>query len=81
MEQGLFKNPLKVEKLVAERDHKTSSDSNRGPTLADLNTNTKSTNQSGIFPSMKRTVPENTSSMPSFSFSPNLSVRLCLGKG
>jgi hypothetical protein len=78
LEQGLTKNPLRLESLESKGKNKPAS-TKREPKLADVSNETaeaKARNGSGTFPSMADE-PNNKLSpnLPSFSFSPNISVR------
>lgn len=78
LEQGLTKTPLRLESLESEGQNKPTS-TKRGPKLADLSSEaagTKTQNDGGTFPSMADgTKNKSSPNFPSFSFSPNISVR------
>lgn len=78
LEQGLTKTPLRLESLESEEQNKPTS-AKRGPKLADLSSEaagTRTHNDSSTFPSMADGTKNKPSpNFPSFSFSPNISVR------
>jgi hypothetical protein len=77
LEQGLTKNPLRLESLESEGKNEPAC-TKREPRLADLSSETakaKAQNGSGTFPSMAdETKNKSSPNLPSFSFSPNISV-------
>jgi hypothetical protein len=78
LERGLTKTPLRLESLENAGKIKPTS-TKKEPKLADLSSETagaKEQNYSGTFPYMAEETRNKTSpNLPSFSFSPNLSVR------
>jgi hypothetical protein len=77
LERGLTRTPLRLESLESEGKNKPAS-TKREPKLADLSSDTaeaRARNGSGTFPSMAdETRNKSFPNLPSFSFSPNISV-------